>query len=87
MKDKHRNASIEGIVTELPMPFWVSVRRLAISWEMYSQQLGTHHILCDLQSRLRKHGEWWCLILCKGKTLNIGSSTSARKSARKGVRT
>ena len=86
MKDKRRNVSVEGIVTELPMPFWVSVRRLATSWEMYSQQLGAHHVLYDLQSGLRKHGEQRCLILCKSKTLNIGSSTSARKSARKGVR-
>ena len=34
MKDKHSNASVEGTVAELPMPFWVSTRRLGTSWEM-----------------------------------------------------
>ena len=58
MKDKHSNASIEGTAAELPMPFWVGVRRLGTSWEMYSWQLGAHHTLHNLQSGLRKHGEW-----------------------------
>ena len=59
MQDKHSNASIEGTAAELPMPFLVSARRLGTSWEMYSLQLGAHHVLHNLQRGLRKHGEWW----------------------------
>ena len=58
MRDKCHHASIDGTVAELPMPFQVSIRKLATSWEMYSPRVGAHHILHSLCSGLGNHGEW-----------------------------